>query len=292
MFIEEGTPRIPPQTIVEGLPNALLYYIAHEYELQATNHNYLSLGTGAYTAIGAALSDIYNNDADIMLAGGHDSWIDWTAISHQLFSRDISAQTDDPDTVFRPYDVRRSGGVAGEGAGLAVVEELNAARERGAEIFGELLAYSGATGVPSTDRQACADALSQCIRRALDEVQLSPADIDVIFLHGGATAAADWSEVHGILSALGEAALRIPATTVKSSTGLLGNGSCVTELALAAEALRRGELLPIRNLEEPDPELPLNFVRAPVSGLSLRRALLLQRGWPSHYTAVVLGAAP
>ncbi len=292
VFIEEGTPRIPPQSIVEGLPNALLYYIAHEYLLQATNHNFMSLGTGACTAAGAALQDLRNDDAELMLVGGHDSWIDWTGISHNVFSGIVSASSEDINTLYCPYDVRRSGGVSGEGATYAVIEQLAFARAREANMLGEMLGYSAGTGVPATDREACAEALAACISRALADAETEPDQIDLLFLHGAATPLGDWAEVHGLLAVLGDHARQIPATTVKSATGLMGNGSSLTELALALESLRRGEVLPIRNLQEPDPALPLDFVCEPRSGLKLRRALVLQQSWPSHFTAIVVGTAP
>jgi 3-oxoacyl-[acyl-carrier-protein] synthase II len=291
LLIEEGIRRIPPQTLVEGLANAALYYFAHEFVLQGVNFNFISSGTGGVIAIGEAMRSIRRDEAEVMLAGAYDRWIDWRCVGHQRFTGVLSTADGPPETIHRSFDSERTGAVAGEGAGMLILEEETRARNRGAEILGEVSGFAMATGASSLDRDAGVQAWTECIRRALDDAGCTPEEIDLVHLHGEATPEGDWIEVHALNQALGDHAHQVPATTIKPVTGLLGNASGPVELVMTLEMLRRGEVLPIVNLQNPDPQFPLNFVREPITGLTLRRALLLQRSWPSHFTAMVIGSA-
>lgn len=291
-FIQQGMERIPPQIIVEALANAGLYYIAHEYELEGVNHNLLSVGTGGLLAIGAAMQSIQDDEADLMLAGAFDSWVNWMCINHNVFTGLLSISRERPETVHRPFDLRRTGGLPAEGAAMLVLEEWEHARRRGAEVLGEILGFAMATGVPSYDHAACADALGRCIRLALADADCTPADLDLIHLNGEATASGDWMEVRGVRMALGARADEIPATTIRSATGMTGVAAGAIETLITLELLHRCEVPPIRNLEEPDPELPLPLVRETIRGGRFRRGLVLQRCWPSHCAALVVGRAP
>lgn len=287
-FIEEGIKLIPPQTIVEGLPNACMYYIAHEYVLEGVNYNFLALGSGGTMAIGESLRAIRRGEADLMLAGGYDSWVNWVYLAQLSNRRLLTQNNDDPQHAHRPFDVDRNGSVAGEGAGLMILEDRDAAQRRGATIHGELLGYAATTGVPHTEVPQCARVLAECINRALRGANLRPADINFVHLTGDATRAGDDVEARALLDVFGAAGRTVPVTTLKSAVGHLGNASGSVELAVMLESMRRGTLLPIVNLDRPDPALPLNFVRSPIEGQSLRCGLMLSRGWPSHYTALVV----
>lgn len=292
VFIEDGMRRIPPQTIVEGLANAGLYHLAHEHGFQGINSNLLSLGPGGLMALGEALWALRGPQVDMLLAGSFDSWLIWTGICHQHMVGVPSTSTDSPETVFRPFDATRTGAVLGEGAAMYTVERLTAARERQAPILAELLGYGMATAVPSAEESAHVEALTAAIHRALEVAGVAPADLDLIHLHGDATRAGDRIECQAVLRALGTHGTSVPATTVKSATGFMANASSAIEVAAVVEMLRRGELLPIVNLRQPDPELPLNLVRERRGGLSLSRALLLSRGLLGHYAALLIGAVP
>lgn len=288
-FIEDGIKLIPPQTIVEGLPNACMYYIAHEYVLEGINYNFLALGSGASMALGESLHAIRRGEADLMLAGGYDSWVNWVYLA-QLSNRKLLTQrNDDPRRAHRPFDVDRDGSVAGEGACLMILESTAAARARGATVHGELLGYAALTGVPHEDVGGCARLLATCISRALRDADCRPDEIDFVHLTGDATGPGDLVEARALLDVFGPHGRTVPVTTLKSATGHLGNASGSVELAAIFESMRRGTLLPVVNLERPDPELPLAFVQELREGLELRRGLMLSRGWPTHYTALIVG---
>ena len=291
LLIEEGIRRIPPQTLVEGLANAALYYFAHEFVLQGVNYNFISSGTGGVVAVGEAMRSVRRGEAEVMLAGAFDRWIDWRCVGHQRFTGILSTSDAPPETIHRSFDVDRTGAVAGEGAGMLILEEAARAESRDAEILGEVFGFATATGVQSSDRDECVRAWSECIRRALVDAGCAQEEIDLVHLHGDSTPEGDRLEAEVLSRALGDHATKVPATTIKPVTGLLGNASGPVEMLMTLEMLRRGEVLPIVNLESSDPEFSLNFVREPVGDLALRRALLLQRSWPSHFTAIVVGTA-
>lgn len=293
-FIEEGSALVPPQTIIEGLPNACLYYLANTYHLEGANHNFLSLGGGGAQAVGEAARSIRRNDSDLMLAGGFDSWVNWLFLAMHSQRGFLARAADEADGVQRPFDRRRSGTVVGEGGGVVVLEEREAARQRGAHIQGELLSFASASGLVGNSSEETiarhAGALAGCITEALTSADLRAADIDVVHLHGEGTVIGDAAEARAIVTALGPRGREVPVTTIKSLTGFAGSASTVIELAAVLEMFRRRTILPIVNLREPDPELPLNYVVKPLMGVSLRRALLLNRGWPGHYSALVVAS--
>lgn len=287
-LIEEGVRRIPPQTLVEGLANAALYYFAHEFVLQGANYNFISSGTGGMLAIGEAMRSIRRDEADLMLAGGYDTWIDWRCIGHQRYIGGLSVADRPPHLIQKPFDRDRDGGVAGEGAGMVILESHSSAVDRRASILGEVSGFAAGTGAGSDDRDAHADAYARVIRRALDDAGRTADEVDLIHLQGEGSADSDWIECQAVSRALGEHAMRVPATSIKSATGLLGNASGPVEVIMTLEMLRRGEVLPVVNLKYPDPEFSLNFVREPVSEPSMKCALVLQRSWPRHFTAIVV----
>jgi 3-oxoacyl-[acyl-carrier-protein] synthase II len=291
-FVTDGWSRVPPQVIIEALPNVGLYYIAHDFELQGPNCNLLSNGAAGLQALGEGMHTIAEDAADVMVAGSFDTWVHWMCIGHNLFTGVLSVSTEEPAKVQRPFDVRRTGCLPGEGAGLFVLEEWQHARRRGVPILGELLGAASAVGVPSHDDAAGVDSVANCLTAAMASAGCTPADIDLIQLHGDATPRGDWIEAHGVRAAFGTLADRLLCTTLKSATGLMGNASGPVETVAALESLRRGEVLPIINLDEPDPDLPLTFVQRPLSGQRLRRAVVIHRTPPGLCSALVVGPPP
>ncbi|MCA9047720.1 MAG: hypothetical protein KDA89_03275 [Planctomycetaceae bacterium] len=291
-FVADGWSRIPPRIIIEALSNMGLYNISHDFELRGPNYSLLSIGIGGLQSLGEGLHAIEDNEADVMVAGAFDTWVNWMCIGHNVFNGILSQSAEPPEHVYRPFDIGRSGAVPAEGAAMFVLEELEHALVRGAPILGELLGVSSALSLPENDEAAAAESLANCIRASLESADCTPAELDLIQLHGDGTPAGDRIEACGINLALGDAACRIPATTLKSGTGMMGVASGSAEAALAWEALRRGEVLPIINLAEPENGLGLNFVREHQRLARSRRALVIQRGWPGLSAAIVVGSPP
>lgn len=192
------------------------------------------------------------------------------------------------NTLQKPFDRDRDGGVVGEGAGMLVLEDRDRAIERGATIHGEISGYAAGSGVGTEDAERHAEAYARVIRRALQNAGCEPQQIDLVHLQGEGSLSSDRIEAIAVHNVLGARSERVPVTTIKSATGMLGNASGPVELLMTLEMLRRGEVLPITNLQNPDPELPLNYVREPLADKSLKTALVLQRSWPNHLTALIV----
>jgi 3-oxoacyl-[acyl-carrier-protein] synthase II len=290
-LVDEGVRRIPPQTLVEGLANAALYYFAHEFVLQGANHNFLSSGTGGALAVGEAMRAIRRDEADLMLAGSYDTWLDWRCIGHQTYAGVLSTANLPAEKVHRPFDRDRDGGIPGEGAGMIILEDRQRALSRGAKILGEVAGYAVGRGMGGRGEDSLVESYARTICRAIEDAGLSPKDVDLVHLQGEGTVLSDRLEVLAVRKALGDHCDQVPATTIKSATGLLGNASGPVELLMTLQMLRRGTVLPILGLQNPDPDLPLNYVHEPLTGQSMHCGLILQRSLPAHFTALVVTTA-
>jgi 3-oxoacyl-[acyl-carrier-protein] synthase II len=287
-LIDDGVRRIPPQTLVEGLANAALYYFAHEFVLQGANINFLSSGTGGALAIGEAMRAVRRDEADLMLTGSYDTWLDWRCIGHQTYAGVLSTRDLPAGEVHRPFDRDRDGGVPGEGAGMMILEDRQRAVRRGATILGEVAGYAVGRGLGGQSEDELVDGYARVILRAIEDAGLSPKDVDLVHLQGEGNISSDRLEVLAVRKALRGHCDEVPATTMTSALGLLGNAAGPVELLMTLQMLRRGIVLPIVGLKNPDPDLPLNYVREPLTGQSMNCGLILQRSLPAHFTAVVV----
>jgi 3-oxoacyl-[acyl-carrier-protein] synthase II len=288
LLIEDGIRRIPPQTLVEGLANAALYYFAHEFELQGVHHNLIASGSGGLLAIGEAMRSVRREEADLMLAGGYDTWIDWRCIGHLRYLDLLSTASGPPEFVHCPFDRDRTGGIPGEGSGMLILETRERAEQRNVEIPGEVCGFASGTGL-GNNQDSLADTFAGVIRRAVDDADCDLDEIDVVHLHGEGSRDGDWIEANAVRRAFADRGDEVPVTTMASSIGLLGNATGPVHALMTLEMLRRDEILPILNLRHPDAEFRLNFVREPIRRRGMRKGLVLQRSAPHHFTAVVVG---
>jgi 3-oxoacyl-[acyl-carrier-protein] synthase II len=278
-FARLGLPLLPPLTLIQSLPNGCMYHLAQLHKLEGVNWNLLSYGSGSALAIGESMATIRRGDADLMLAGGYDSWVHWINLT-LIGQLGMLSQNG-----HRPFDLHRDGSVPGEGAGFAVLEDLDRAIARKANIYGELRAEfsASAPGVNSSPSHV----LAHCISNALDDAGWGPDAIDVVHLNGDATVDGDSWEVESLQLALGSHASNVPVTSLKSATGHLGNASAAVELFATLEMMNEGRLLPILNLATPDSRFPLKFVRHAAGAAQMKRALLISRGWPANFSVLL-----
>jgi 3-oxoacyl-[acyl-carrier-protein] synthase II len=205
--------------------------------------------------------------AEQALAVCSDSGLDEASFS--AWNR-LGVLTKNPDPVkaSRPFDRNRDGLVMGEGAAAFFLEPLEAARARGANILAEIAGYgtssdAGHIVVPEVAGQV------KAIRTALRNAGVRPEEIDYVNAHGTSTQPADKAEAAALIEALGDAGRRVPVSNTKAQLGHLMGATAGVELAATILAMRKGEIFPSRNLDDPDPECPLNFVR----GEPLRKEL-------------------
>lgn len=212
-------------------------------------------------AIADAFREIRSGRADIMIAGGSEALITGSCIAGFGAMRALSTRNDDPEKASRPFDAERDGFVAAEGAGMIILEPLDAALERGARIYAEI-AGAGASGdayhitAPSPDGEGYV----RCMRSALIDSGLAPEDIDYINAHGTSTPLNDAMETLAVKTLFGDHAKRLAISSTKSMTGHLLGAAGGIEAAYTAMALHKGVIPPTINLDNPDPECDLDYV--------------------------------
>jgi 3-oxoacyl-[acyl-carrier-protein] synthase II len=216
--------------------------------------------SGAH-AIGEAARVLQRGDADRMLAGGSDALVHELVVAAFTAMRGLSTRNDDPAAASRPFDRGRDGFVVGEGAGVLVLETLEAARERGARIHGELVGYAAggdAHHVAAPDEEGAGAA--RCMAAALHDAGLSADALGYVNAHATGTPAGDVAEARALRRVLGPGAESVPVSSTKSMTGHLLGAAGAVEAIFCLRALETGWLPPTTNLDDPDPACALAHV--------------------------------
>jgi 3-oxoacyl-[acyl-carrier-protein] synthase II len=253
---EKGAKAVSPLSVPLFMVNAGAAAVAMRHGLRGHAYSVGSACAAGAHAIGAATRMIQAGDADAVVAGGAEATL--TPLARASFAA-MGALS--PTGVSRPFDARRDGFVMGEGAGLLVLEDAERAAERGAQALGEVRGYASTSDAfhltaPEAEGRHAADAIAG----ALADAGLTAADVDYVNAHGTSTPLNDAAETCAIKLALGERAAAVPVSSTKSATGhLLGAAGAVEAIATVL-ALRERVVPPTVGLEEPDPELDLDYV--------------------------------
>jgi 3-oxoacyl-[acyl-carrier-protein] synthase II len=260
-YLERGPRVISPFFITALIANEAAGNVSIRYGLKGPNLSTVTACTTGAHAIGEAYRMIQYGDADAAIAGGTESVITPLAIGGFAVMRALSTRNDDPEHASRPWDRDRDGFVMGEGAGLVVLEEMEAAKKRGARIYAELVGY-GLSGdayhiaAPSED----GDGPARVMKNALADAEIAPDRVGYINAHGTSTPMGDKVETIAIKMVFGEHAYGVAISSTKSSTGHLLGAAGGFETGIVALALYNGVLPPTINYETPDPECDLDYV--------------------------------
>jgi 3-oxoacyl-[acyl-carrier-protein] synthase II len=235
--------------------------IAIEHGAKGPNFAVVSACASAAHAIGEAAEWIRRGDASAVIAGGTEASVCALGVGSFNAMQALSTRNDEPARASRPFDRNRDGFVMGEGAAIVVLEELEAARRRGARVYAELSGY-GATADAShiTAPEPNGDGARRCVLRALERAHADPTDIGYINAHGTGTQLNDAAETKAIKAALGEVAATVPMSSTKSMHGHLLGAAGALEAIITVLAIRDQYVPPTINLEEPDPECDLDYV--------------------------------
>ncbi len=257
-LLRDGGPKsVSPLSVPLFMPNAGAGALSMRHGLRGQSYSIASACAAGSHAIGAATRLIQSGDADAVVTGGGEATL--TPLSRASFAA-MGALS--PSGISRPFDARRDGFVMGEGAGVLVLEDAEKAEARGATVLGEVRGYgSTSDAFHLTAPEPQGTHAAGAIRTALADAGLTGADVDYINAHGTSTPLNDASETAAIKRALGDDVARgIPVSSTKSATGhLLGAAGAVEAIATVL-ALREGVLPPTVGLEQPDPELDLDYV--------------------------------
>ena len=257
----------------------------------ARGHNYATVSacaTGAH-AIGEAAEIIKRGDADAMIAGGTEAGITPMTLAAFSSMHALSTRNDDPEHASRPFDANRDGFVMGEGAGVLILEEMEAARARGAHMYAEVIGYAGTADAHHITEPAPKGAgLARAIRRAMKKADLKLEDMDYVNAHGTSTKFNDRDESAALNDVFGEYAPSLPISSTKSMTGHLMGAAGGIELAFTALALRDGIIPPTINYTTPDPECNLDYVPNEARHKKIEVAMSESMGFGGHNAVVIL----
>lgn len=236
-------------------------HLADYFGLEGPNYNCLTACAASSQALGEAMELIRSGDVDLMLSGGSHSMIHPFGVTGFNLLTALSTHTGDPTKASKPFDLNRDGFVLGEGAGMLVLEELEHAKKRGAKIYAELTGYgSTADAFRMTDSHPDGRGAIACIKGALMDSGLKPADIGYINAHGTSTQVNDQVETLAIKKVFGDQAYKTPVSSSKSMLGHLIAAAGAVELITCIKVIERGVLPPTINYETPDPECDLDYV--------------------------------
>jgi 3-oxoacyl-[acyl-carrier-protein] synthase II len=253
----EGLGEMAPLWMLKYLPNMPASHIAIYNDLRGPNNSLTMREAAGNLAIGEAFRTIRRGHADMMVAGATGTRILPMQAIHALQTEQMAADNGDPAKASRPFDKNRTGMVAGEGAGMIVLEELASAKTRGATIYAEIIGLGSANVADDELHGKCDVALARAMKAALRDAGKSSADVGHINAHGLSTADRDVEEARAIWTVFGPVAETLPVTALKSYFGNLGAGCAVVELIASVLAMREGRLPRTLNYETPDPACPL-----------------------------------
>ncbi|MFD4374994.1 beta-ketoacyl-[acyl-carrier-protein] synthase family protein [Streptomyces sp. NPDC058486] len=245
--------------------------------------------TSGLDSVGHAAALIREGAADVMITGATDAPISPITVACFDAIRATSPRNDDPATALRPFDRSRNGFVLGEGAAVLVLEELTAARRRGARVYAEIAGYAShgnafhMTGLRPDGRE-----LAAAVTDALAEARLPAEALGYVNAHGTATRQNDVHETAALKRALGSHAARVPVSSIKSMIGHSLGAIGSIEIAATALALTHGVIPPTANLHDPDPELDLDYVPLHARETRMDTALTVGSGFGGFQSAMVL----
>jgi 3-oxoacyl-[acyl-carrier-protein] synthase II len=290
IFQERGADRVSPFFIPSVLPDTASGQIAIQLGLTGPNYAPVSACATGSTAIGEAAEVIRRGQADVVLAGGTEAAVTPLILAGFCAMRGLVAEEVDPTLASRPFDATRAGFVMGEGACVHVLEDLEAARARGATIYAEVLGYGASNDAHHLAQpEPEATGVAAMIGAALDRAGIAPERVGYVNAHGTSTPLGDLAETRALKQVFGEHAYRLAVSSTKSVTGHCFGAAGAVEAMMCALALRHGILPPTINYRTPDPECDLDYVPNEARQVEVDVALSNAMGLGGHNACVLLG---
>ena len=274
ILMEKGPRRISPFMVPMLIANMAAGYISIYLQARGPLNTTVTACATSTHSIGDSFRIIQRGDADCMVAGGAEAAITPLAYGGFCSARALSTRNDSPGEASRPFDERRDGFVMGEGAGVVIMEELDSALKRGADIYGEFVGYGMyVDAYHITAPVPVGRGAFLCMKRALDDAGLEPGQIDYINAHGTSTPHNDRIETISIKKLFGEHACRLAVSSNKSMFGHLLGAAGAVELISTLMTLKHHVIPPTINYEYPDPECDLDYVPGKMREATVDRAL-------------------
>jgi 3-oxoacyl-[acyl-carrier-protein] synthase II len=287
---ERGPDRVSPYFLANVLVDSPSGQLAIELGVRGPNYAVVSACATGSHAIGEAAELIRRGDADVVLAGGTESCIHPLILAGFCSMRGLAVGNGVPMEAARPFDAAREGFVIAEGAGIVVLEDLEAARGRGARIYAEVLAYGASNDAhhmlqPDPESVGVADMM----RAALTRAGVAPDEVDYVNAHGTGTPLGDIAETRALKEVFGDHAYELAVSSTKSMTGHMFGAAGAVEAIASALAIHHGVIPPTINYETPDPDCDLDYVPNEAREAEVRVALSNAMGLGGHNGCVLLG---
>lgn len=291
VFLTKGPARVSPLLIPMMIPDMAAGQVSIYYGLKGPNYCTTSACASGAHAIGAAFRHISFGDAEVIIAGGTEAPITAYTVASFANMGALSKRNDAPEKASRPFDKDRNGFVIAEGCGIVILEELEHAQKRNTKIYGEIGGY-GLTGdgyhitAPAPEGEGAYESM----RRSIEEAGIVKEEVDYINAHGTSTDLNDLTETQAIKKLFGDHASKLWVNSSKSMIGHSLGAAGAIEFVITCLSVYHGEVHPTINLENPDEEMTLDYVRERAREKRLRAAISNSLGFGGHNTSLLVKA--
>ncbi|TAM36192.1 beta-ketoacyl-[acyl-carrier-protein] synthase II [bacterium] len=289
VFLAKGPSRLSPFLIPMLIVNEASGMVAIIHGLKGPNSCVATACASGSHAIGEAYRMILYGDADVMLTGGTESCIVATAVGGFCALKALSTRNDEPQKASRPFDLHRDGFVMAEGCGLAVLESLEHAQKRNANIIAEIVGFGmscDAYHITAPDPEG--EGAAQAMTCAMKDARMSPEDIKYINAHGTSTKLNDKIETLSMKKAFGRHAKKVMVSSTKSMTGHLLGAAGGVEFLVCCLASKEGVVPPTINYEYPDPECDLDYVPNTARKADITACMSNSLGFGGHNASLIV----
>jgi 3-oxoacyl-[acyl-carrier-protein] synthase II len=259
-MVERGPRRISPFFVPMFIPDIAAGHVSMRYGFRGPNYCTVSACASSAHAVGDAFRILQRGDADAMVTGGAEATVTPLTIAGFANMKALSARNDSPETASRPFDATRDGFVLGEGAGVVILETLEHAMNRGANIYGEIVGFGQSGDAYHLTAPAPEGAGAQlAMRRSLEDANITTTDVDYVNAHGTSTPMNDLNETLAVKKVFGDHAYKLVMGSTKSMTGHLLGAAGAVETVISALVCQTGLIPPTINFTTPDPACDLNY---------------------------------
>lgn len=288
-YMERGPDRVSPFFVPMFIADIAAGLVSIRYNAKGPNYATVSACASGAHAIGNAFRSIQSGETDVMITGGTEASVTGMTVAGFAAMKALSERNDAPESASRPFDATRDGFVLGEGAGILVLEELEHAKARGANIIAEVAGFGQTADAyhitaPATGGEGAVRAM----RLALKSAGATIEDVDYINAHGTSTPANDMNETAAIKTLMGERAGEIIVGSTKSMTGHTLGAAGGVEGVISALVCREGKIPPTINYSTPDPACDLNYATEGMVERPVKLALSNSFGFGGHNVSLAI----
>ena len=261
IYLTKGPDRVSPFFVPMFIPDIAAGLVSIRYGLKGPNFATVSACASSAHAIGESFNIIRHGTADVMVTGGSEAAITGLTVAAFANMKALSTRNDSPETASRPFDKGRDGFVLGDGGAMVVLESLEHAERRGAQILGEVLGYGlSADASHITSPAEHGEGAQRAMRDCLTDGSIDVNDVGYINAHGTSTPQGDVAETEAVKAVFGDQARKLVFGSTKSMTGHLLGGAGAFEFAVSLLAATTGRIPPTINQDVPDPDCDLDCV--------------------------------